>query len=158
MAVYFYTVGLVPDSRAPGSAWSYTVLDACWRPAFAHLLIPGRPPQARPGTLFHSLQHRTLLLGLEPRPHPEQVHGRRPVALTTAVASPQLGDRALKIDRVACGSEPTGCRAQVCKVMPDAGPRVTVERLTPSSSLYVWPSEKVWEADGCGLTTTMPAV
>jgi hypothetical protein len=49
-------------------------------------------------------------------------------------------------------------RTQVCKVMPDAGPRVTVERFTPSSSLYVRPSEKVWEADGCGLTTAMPAV
>jgi hypothetical protein len=48
--------------------------------------------------------------------------------------------------------------AQVCNTMPDAGPRVTVERLAPSSSVYVPPREKVWEAPGSGLTTATPAV
>jgi hypothetical protein len=82
-------------------------------------------------------------------------HYRKEAAATLRNSSTRASG---ELGRFSCLGAHAISEAQVCNTMPDAGPRVTVERLAPSSSVYVRPSEKVWEADGCGLTTAMPAV
>jgi hypothetical protein len=132
-------VGCTPNRAVAVGSWSAM---AWWRCCCAAPGVPGPPAgqvaprQARPGRW---------------RPGRPPVLRSRPTHCGSPT-SPSTPPRTVQL------SPNPQCGVQVCRIMPDAGPRLTVERLAPSSSLYVRPSQKVWEADGCGLTTAMPAV
>lgn len=86
--------------------------------------------------------HRRLLgpIGHLPPAEFEAAHYRKEAAATLPNSSTRASVNSGRFSYLGAHAI---TEAQVCNTLPDAGPRVTVERLAPFSSVYVRPSEKV---------------